>query len=199
VLACSFFGCSGGVTSPEGENDPAADPVDTTPTAEPTEAPEETMPLVNEIDLTAENGAITYDGAEKAHKGLVDDKNTVIFKCTYASQTERPGKYSSVFSIKYYQGGVEVDASGWISSKGKDQYDLCGNAFLEVMKGGTITFGDPVDVKEDSPVTIIVEEIGNRITTKPWKWISAVDRDDWLKIPIGGSRWAFLSILLPRL
>ena len=111
--------------------------------------------------LTGAKGSLQYVSCEPANDGLVDADLAYVFTFTFTSNQAMPSQSQSVFKIKFYQNGVEVETAGWTSSKGGDQFELCSNYFQEVLKGGVNTFGRPVELKDTSPVTIIIEEYDN--------------------------------------
>ena len=148
IMCCSFFGCS--------SNEPGSTPVTDTDTK--TEV--ETFPLSKEINLTTDKGTITFDGFELAKPSLTDDV-CVMLKFTFTSKTDLPSQCQKAFSFRFFQNKIETDtASSW-NSTGGEQYELCSNYFLEAMSGGSISFGRPVKVKNNSPITLIVNESGN--------------------------------------
>lgn len=112
------------------------------------------------IDFTVDGGSIKYVGVEKANDGLCDEEDVVVIKFAFTSNMDVPSQCQRVFGIKFYQNGVQLDKSLSYSSKGGDQYDLVGDYFSEVMKGGTVTFGRLVQVSDYSPITIMVNEWG---------------------------------------
>lgn len=110
------------------------------------------------IDFTVDGGTIKYVGVEKANEGLTDEENVIVVKFAFTSNMDTPAQCQQAFGIKFYQNGVQLDKSLSWSSKGGDQYDLVGDYFSEVMKGGTVTFGRLVQVDDYSPLTIMVNE-----------------------------------------
>lgn len=110
------------------------------------------------IDFTVDGGTIKYVGVERANEGLTDEENVIVVKFAFTSNMDTPAQCQQAFGIKFYQNGVQLDKSLSWSSKGGDQYDLVGDYFSEVMKGGTVTFGRLVQVDDYSPLTIMVNE-----------------------------------------
>lgn len=124
------------------------------------ESVEEDTSVVESIDYTLDGGTIKYVGAEKASLDLVEEENVIILKFDYTSNQDAPAQCQSTFRIQFFQNGVEINDSLSYSSKAPEQYELCGNYFAEVMKGGTVTFGKLVKLTDGSPVTIMVSENG---------------------------------------
>ena len=56
---------------------------------------------------------------------------------------------------------MEVKEGLRITSNGEEHYTLCCNQTLEVMEGGTLIFGQPVSLMDDSPVTITIQSLEN--------------------------------------
>ena len=151
VVAVCVLLCACGSSS-----DNTDDAVDNTTT---TEEVTEASKVVKKIDFTVDNGSIKYLGFEEANEGLVSDGNDyVLVKFEFTNNQDAPSQCQSVFSIKFFQNGVEVNNSPSYSSKGGDQYELVGNYFSQVMKGGKVTFARIVENKDNSPITVMVSE-----------------------------------------
>lgn len=148
-----FFACGSKDSDDAGKTD--------NPEVESTEeAKEENDTQVKSIDLTVDKGSIKFIGFEKANPGLVDEENVIVIKFEYTNNQDLPSQSQSTFRIQTYQNGTEITDSLSYSSNGGDQYELIGNYFSEAMKGGTVTFGRMVKLKDNSPLTIMVKENG---------------------------------------
>ena len=151
VVAVCVLLCACGSTS-----EPTDDAVDnTTTTEEVTEASKD----VKKIDFAVDNGSIKYLGFEEANAKLVsDDKDYVIVKFEFINNQDAPSQCQSVFSINFFQNGVQANSTPTYSSEGGDQYELVGNYFSQAMKGGKLTFARIVENKDNSPITVMVSE-----------------------------------------
>lgn len=124
------------------------------------ESSEEYDPMVESIDLALEKGAIKYVGFEKANDKLTDADNALVFKFEFTNFQTKPAQTQSVFAIKFYQNGAELSENASYSSGGGDQYTLVKDFFSEALKDGTVTFGQIVLPKDDSPITVMVRRNG---------------------------------------
>jgi len=164
ALCLSLLGCSG--------KSSAYTPRDYSKGEEPTEiviipkttAPvsDKTLQLTDELSMTTNKASIVYAGVEYANKDLVDSESAVLFKFAFTNHQNAPTQSKSAFLIKYYQNGVEVLERSWYNSWGGDQYELCSNYSLEVAKGETNTYGRPVLLNDNSPVTVVIYEADHR-------------------------------------
>lgn len=147
-----------------GEAEPTTDGTAEAPVAEETaEAPAEEEaydPMVDSIDLSFEEGTMKYVGFTPANEGLTDEDGTMVFIFDYTNNQPKPNQAQSLFQIKFFQNGVELDTNFTFSSTGGDHYDLVGAFFNEVMQGGTVTFGRIIQPKDNSPITIMVSRNG---------------------------------------
>ena len=120
-----------------------------------TESPER----ASSIDFEVDDGKIKYVGFEKADPELTTQENVILLKFEYSNKQSSPSTYQSTFGIQCFQNSVEItNSSISYSSKAKEQYELCSNAMASVMTGGTLVFGKLVQVKDNSPLTVIVSE-----------------------------------------
>lgn len=63
-----------------------------------------------------------------------------------------------VFSLRFFQNGVQAKEINSYSSTGVEQYELLGNRFTEIMTGGKVTLAYGVIPIDASPVTIIASD-----------------------------------------
>lgn len=113
---------------------------------------------VDSIDLTTEVGNIKYVGAEVANEGLVSGSGkAVLILFDFTNLQSAPTNALNKFTIKFFQNNVEIDSANSYSSKGGDrQYDLACNISADALNGGTVTFAEIAEVKDDSPITVMV-------------------------------------------
>ena len=157
LLLGVFAGC--------GKKDSAENPTgEVSVNAQQEEAPETTKsdPKNSTIDLSCDEGKISYVRFEKAHPVLTDDDNddALVFVFEFTNYQSSPAQVQSAFDIDFYQNGAELTdslsyTSGW-DDEAKDQYDLVHAFFNNALKDGTVTFGCLVQPKDDSPITINV-------------------------------------------
>lgn len=149
--------CGGQEPTPGENTDPAGQQ----------ETQEESNPNeVDTIQYETEQGTIAYTGYEYADWALVKNNSTLtqedtvlVLKFDFTNQQTNPAQVQSAFTIQAFQNGVEITENLSYSSGGA-QYDLIGNYFADVLKGGTVSFGRLYPLKDNSPVTIMVSERG---------------------------------------
>ena len=156
VLALAACGTGGGTAeAPSG-----TDAAETTPAEESAEPPAEVEydPMVDFIDMTCDDGSITYVRFEKANPGLTDIDDALVFVFDFTNFQTKPSQVQSVFYIQFFQNGVELDdyLSWW--SNGSDQDNLVSAFFNDVMKDATVTVGCLVDPIDNSPITVMVTQ-----------------------------------------
>ena len=165
VCACSSGGGAQSSSAAGAADSSAASSESTTVDSESAAASSESQaaeydPVVDAIDLTLEGGTIRYNRFEKANEGLTDKENALVFVFDFTNAQSTPAECQSVFRIQFFQNGAELSGSNSYSSKGGEQYELVGAFFNSAMKGGTVTFGQIVVPKDDSPITVMVSPNG---------------------------------------
>ena len=126
---------------------------------------EEAKKVVEWIDLSTAKGAIRYVGVEKANSNLLEydkEKNCALIKFEYTNYQNMPAQVQFSFEFRIFQNGAECNDSVSRSSGGGKQYELCSSFFDEAMKDGKITFARLVALNGKGPLTVIVNEDGNR-------------------------------------
>ncbi len=118
----------------------------------------EAIPMVDSIDLTTEKGNIKYAGVEVANEGLISGSGkAVLVLFDFTNLQTAPAHATSTFNIKFFQNNVEINSANGYSSKGGDrQYELACNSTADALNGGTVTFARIAEVKDDSPITVMV-------------------------------------------
>ena len=146
---------------------PAKTPVETpaqTPAADPaTAAPAQSASAsaeVSSINLELDEGILKYVRFEKASTEITDVPNAYLFVFEYTNKQSEPANATSTFVIQYFQNGAELSDPMAFTVKG-EQGELASAKFNQAMQGGTVTFGDLVHLKDESPVTIYVKQNGN--------------------------------------
>lgn len=147
-------------------------------TSEPKEQPEDTQEETSKptssnvqgdsIALTTEDGMaeIKYAGYEYMPAGVLTDetfdlsKVIVIFMDYTNHREDEPSQMQGDFRYRVFQNGVELD-SNFCSYYG-DKYAPLEAYFKEVMMGGTVTAGNFFLLEDDSPITIVANEQGNK-------------------------------------
>lgn len=162
VLLClSLLGCS--------EKRPVYTMNDYSDSNEPTEITITSPPfynnplhLVDKIQMTTDKGSIVYSGVEYANKTLTDSESAAVFCFSFTNRQDQPAAAYSAFLINYYQNGVQVNESLRYSGLvGDHQLQLCSSYRQEIEKETGILFGCPVLLNDNSPVTVIIYELGN--------------------------------------
>lgn len=139
---------------------PSANNADITSPSEGNGNTSSTPTSVNSIDFSLDEGNIKYVKYEVANPQLTDSDNALVFVFEFTNFEENAHTVHDIFRIKYFQNGVEMGEPDMISSQGGDQYELCFSSYNEVLKNGTVTFGDIVIPKDSSPITIMVSRNG---------------------------------------
>lgn len=147
-------------------------------TSEPKEQPEDTLEETSKptssnvqgdsIALTTEDGMaeIKYAGYEYMPAGVLTDETVdlskviVIFMDYTNHREDEPSQMQGDFRYRVFQNGVELD-SNFCSYYG-DKYAPLEAYFKEVMMGGTVTTGNFFLLEDDSPITIVANEQGNK-------------------------------------
>lgn len=157
VLSLAACGGGGGASSAE----PAKDAQDSTEPAPPEpeeEAPAEESHDVESIDLETESGRLVYSSYEFNDTNY--DSRAVILTFDFTNKNSKPTGVQSSFSITVYQNGAEVEGpSSWTTPpelpEGIDNY------FNTAMKDGTMPISRAYMIKDESPLTIMVEDRDN--------------------------------------
>lgn len=150
---------------------PAADTEANNETAEETKEP--SKPSAGSVQgdaiaLTTEDGMaeIKYAGYEYMPAGVLTDETVdlskviVIFMDYTNHREDEPSQMQGDFRYRVFQNGVELDSN--FSSYYGDKYAPLEAYFKEVMMGGTVTTGNFFLLEDDSPITIVANEQGNK-------------------------------------
>ena len=109
---------------------------------------------------------IKFIGFQKAKPDLTDQEGAYIFVYEYTNNTDEPYVYYQHFNINCFQNGSELGPKSYkthvSSTKAKDQLELLEGEAKKAFNGGTIRFGVVVTPEDDSPITIMATEIGNK-------------------------------------
>lgn len=107
------------------------------------------------IDYTIEGGSIRFDHIERAGDDLTDADDVLLFVYDFTNAQDKPSQAQGVFWIQYFQNGVELknNLSYYTNA---NQHDLVQSAYSDALKGGTVTFAQIVQPKDDSPITVMV-------------------------------------------
>ena len=139
-------------------------------TTVPTTVPVETVDVhdVQSIDLVCASGAVQYAGIESASAKLLSankegytDDDAVIYCFTFTLAQATPAEFKDIFEITFFQNGVEVPISLWISDEDPAQYALCSHRFNKLLEGAFVTFGVPMLRGDGSPMTVMISEVAD--------------------------------------
>ena len=145
-------------------------PVTTAATTEPTTIPEETVDVhaVETIDLAGKFGSVKFEGTQTASAKLLSankegytDDDAVIYCFTFTLAQATPAEFKDIFEITFFQNGVEVPISLWISGEDPAQYALCSHRFSKLLEGAFVTFGVPMLRGDGSPMTVMISEVAD--------------------------------------
>ncbi|MBQ6523251.1 MAG: DUF5067 domain-containing protein [Atopobiaceae bacterium] len=149
LLALSLCAC-GGNQSPSGSG-----------TASGVPALEELKYYVDQdIDYTLEGGNVKFNHVERANDKLTSADNVLLFVFDFTNAMSDPAEFQRVFKVQYFQNGTELQNNLSYSTAGGEQYELVQAFFSSAMKGGTVTFAQIVQPKDDSPITVMVSPNG---------------------------------------
>ena len=139
-------------------------------TAEPTTVPAETVDVhaVETIDLAGKFGSVKFEGTQNASAKLLSankegytDDDAVIYCFTFTLAQATPAEFKDIFEITFFQNGVEVPISLWISDEDPTQYALCSHRFSKLLEGAFVTFGVPMLRGDGSPMTVMISEVAD--------------------------------------
>lgn len=125
---------------------------------------------INSDTFELEDASIKYVGVEKAIDGVFvyDNGNNYIFKFDYVNNSATPASAKTIFTIKFFQNGVELDGPNTYTNAVSDyQYSLLSGANDDVMGGGKLTVGYGIKLEDDSPVTIYMKKNGSNVGIVP--------------------------------
>lgn len=108
------------------------------------------------LDYSLEGGNIHFVRVERADDELTEGENVLLFVYDFTNQLDNPSQAQNVFWISYYQNGTELKNSLAYSGAAAEQYELVSAFYNNAMKGGTVTFAQIVQPKDDSPITVMV-------------------------------------------
>ncbi|MBP3894824.1 MAG: DUF5067 domain-containing protein [Atopobiaceae bacterium] len=160
MLALSLCACGSGANNQSSDAQPAEEQQETVAAAdETTEEQEEAQDLEYSVDqnleYTLDKGSIRFDHVERAGDDLTDTEDVLLFVYDFTNEQDKPASTQTVFWIQYFQNGVELKNS--ISyNPTTEQGELAQSYYNDALKGGTITFAQIVQPKDDSPITVMV-------------------------------------------
>lgn len=157
VFALSLCACGGGGGA-QPTDQTAAAPEEAAPASEPEELG---YSVDSPIDLKLEDGELMFVRVEKANENLTDFDNALVFVYEFTNLRDEPTDSQRVFWANYYQNGTEITNNAVYYSNGGDQYDLIGAFYNTALKGGTVTYGQIVIPKDDSPITVYAHPNGS--------------------------------------
>lgn len=120
--------------------------------------------VTNQSDslLSCDEGILKFIEIQKADPKLTEEENAYVFVFEYTNKKEEPSQVQSTFWIEFFQNGSELSGNTSYSSRAKEHYELCNAFFNDALKDGTVKFGKIAVPKDDSPVTVMVEEKRNQ-------------------------------------
>ena len=116
--------------------------------------------MVENIDLALQNVSLRFDHVEKANEKLTDYQNALVFVFDFTNNQDKPAECQNVFRIQFFQHNSELDDNVTYSSSGGEQYNLVHAFYNDALQGGSVTFGKIVVPKDDTPITIVVQDNG---------------------------------------
>lgn len=112
--------------------------------------------------LSCDDGELKYIGFQKADPKLTDEDNAYVFVFEYTNHKEEPSECYSTFNLSFFQNSSELSDEVSYSTAAKEQSELVHAFFNKALKDGSVRFGQLVIAKDDNPITVMAQEIGNK-------------------------------------